>query len=302
MIAERRWLHLLWVLPIMLVLLSATVLIAKVLRETGAVADFIDRFPGSPAPPPAAPIGLPAWIGWQHFLNAFFLLLVIRSGLEVRKPGRPSAFWTRSNTGLIRTKNRPRRMSLWLWIHLCFDALWMLNGIVFIVLIFVTGHWVRIVPTSWDVIPNAISVGIQYLSLQWPTDNGWANYNALQLLSYFAIVFIVSPLAFISGIRLSSMWPQQATRLNSRYPEKWARAVHFPVMLVFIGFIIVHVTLVLATGALRNLNHMYAARDDVGWLGFGIFAGSLVVMVVGWFAASPVVLRSIAALTGTVTR
>jgi hypothetical protein len=35
-----------------------------------------------------------------------------------------------------------------------------------------------------------------------------------------------------------------------------AWAVHLPVMLYFVGFILVHVTLAMATGALRNLNHM----------------------------------------------
>ena len=34
--------------------------------------------------------------------------------------------------------------------------------------------------------------------------------------------------------------------------------MHFPVMLYFVAFTVVHVALVFATGALRNLNHMYA--------------------------------------------
>ncbi len=63
-----------------------------------------------------------------------------------------------------------------------------------------------------------------------------------------------------------------------------------------------HVTLVLATGALRNLNHMYASRDDQSWVGFGIFAGSVVLMIVAWFAARPLVLRSIAGVFGKVGR
>ena len=81
-----------------------------------------------------------------------------------------------------------------------------------------------------------------------------------------------------------------------------ARAIHFPVMIYFVAFIIVHVTLVLTTGALRNLNHMYAARDDEGWLGFAFFAGSVVLMVIGWFAARPSLLAPLAALTGKVRR
>jgi hypothetical protein len=85
-------------------------------------------------------------------------------------------------------------------------------------------------------------------------------------------------------------------------PIRVARALHYPVMLFFVAFIIVHVVLVFATGILRNLNHMYAVRNDESWLGFGIFAGTVVLMILAWFAAQPVVLRSIASLTGSVTR
>ncbi|BDZ47875.1 hypothetical protein GCM10025867_01160 [Frondihabitans sucicola] len=73
-------------------------------------------------------------------------------------------------------------------------------------------------------------------------------------------------------------------------------------MIFFVVFVIVHVTLVFATGALNNLNHMYAGRNDDSWVGFAFFAGSLVIMVAGWMAARPIVLRSLASLTGSVTR
>ncbi|MDQ1573061.1 MAG: hypothetical protein QOH44_620, partial [Actinomycetota bacterium] len=69
-----------------------------------------------------------------------------------------------------------------------------------------------------------------------------------------------------------------------------------------VAFTIVHVTLVLATGALRNLNHMYAGRDDQSWIGFWIFAASLVVMIVGWIIARPAFLARVASLSGTVRR
>jgi len=49
----------------------------------------------------------------------------------------------------------------------------LLNGLVFYVLLFATPQWKRLVPTSWGVFPNAASVAIQYLSLDWPADNGW---------------------------------------------------------------------------------------------------------------------------------
>jgi thiosulfate reductase cytochrome b subunit len=297
----RRWGRLAWLIPTLLVALVVVVFGAQALRGTGPVGGFIEAFPGEVELPEGAPVGFPAWLAWQHFFNALLLLLIIRSGWQVRSVVRPLATWTRKNTGLLRTKKPPRTISLHLWFHLSLDALWVLNGIVFYVLIFATGQWMRIVPTSIDVIPHALSVALQYASLDWPTENGWVNYNALQLIAYFVTVFIAAPLAIITGLRMSSLWPEQAI-VNRFYPVSVARAVHFPVMLYFVLFIVAHVTLVLATGALRNLNHMYALRDDSTWLGLGIFAGSLVVMAVAWVAATPVVLRPIAALTGRVGR
>ncbi|MFB9858734.1 cytochrome b/b6 domain-containing protein [Paenarthrobacter aurescens] len=282
--------------------LAAVVLIAQWMRTLPSVQDFLTTYPGQSELPESAPVGLPAWLGWQHFLNSFFLILIIRSGWLVRTTARPKEHWTRKNTGLIRTKGKPAKISLNLWFHLTLDALWALNGVIFIILLFTTGQWMRIVPTSWDIIPNAASAALQYASLNWPLENGWVNYNALQVLAYFSIVFIAAPLALITGLRMSGAWPKDAVALNRVYPVELARAVHFPVMLYFVGFVVVHVALVMTTGVLHNLNHMYASTDGAGWTGFWIFAASLTVMVAAWFLARPLFLRPIASLTGKVSR
>jgi thiosulfate reductase cytochrome b subunit len=290
-----------WAVPAVLVAIVLVVLLAKWVTGLSGVRSFMADYPGNSELPTGAPVGFPAWLAWQHFLNAFFLLLIIRTGWQVRTTTRPSGYWTRNNKGIIRTRNAPTKISLELWFHLTLDALWILNGLVFAVLLFATGQWMRIVPTSWDVFPNALSAALQYASLSWPTENGWVNYNALQLLTYFVTVFIAAPLAFISGLRTSSAWPKKATALNKAYPIEVARAIHFPVMIYFVAFIVVHVFLVLATGALRNLNHMYGGSDDVSWVGFGIFAASVAVMVAAWFLARPLFLRPIASLMGKVS-
>ena len=300
---RSRWRRLLVVIPLALLTLLVIVLLARWFRDTPIGLDFLARYPGETALPDNAPVGFPAWLAWQHGLNAFFLLLIIRTGLLVRTTKRPTAYWTRNNTGFLpRTKNPPKKISLELWLHLAVDVLFVLNGVLYVVLLFSTGQWVRIVPTSWEVVPNAVSAALQYASLQWPTEDGWVNYNSLQQLAYFTIVFLAAPLAIITGLRLSGAWPRNAEHLNRVYPIEWARAVHYPVMLFFAAFIVVHVALVLATGALRNLNHIYAARDDGSWWGFGIFAVTLVLMIGAWFAVRPLLIRPIAALTGKVTR
>ena len=277
----------------------AAVFFVRTFLSLPFMQDFLTTYPGEyhvDVDPGFAP-----WVGWQHFFNMFLMVLIIRSGLRVRSEKRPTVFWTAK--GKAKSK-----ISLTLWFHQSLDLLWIINGVVFVVLLFVTGHWLRIVPTSWEVIPNAISAGLQYVSFDWPTDNGWVNYNSLQQLAYFVTVFIAAPLAAITGVRMSGLWPKNAEKLSKAYPVELARALHFPIMLYFVAFIIVHVALVFLTGMLRNLNHMFAAQGSVDgveyasvWTGFGVFALAVAVIVGAWFAARPLVLAPIAKLFGQVS-
>ncbi len=291
-----------WMVPAALVALVVVVLLARWLRELPAVASFIRDYPGMSPLPETAPVGIPAWLSWQHFLNAFFLVFIVRSGWLVRTTQRPRGHWQRRNTGRFRTRGKPARISLNLWLHLAVDILWTLNGVVFLVLILATGHWMRLVPTSWDVFPHALSVAVQYASLDWPVHDSWVSYNALQVLAYFVTVFVAAPLALLTGLRMSPAWPKGPGGLNRVVPMSLARALHFPLMVYFVAFTAVHVTLVLATDAIGNLNHMYAAREDGTWLGLVYFAVSLVLMVAAWVVAKPVFTQPVAALTGKVTR
>jgi thiosulfate reductase cytochrome b subunit len=299
---RNRWFALVWIVPTIIVGLFLLVLLAMVYRESPQGQAFLDSYPGAARLPAFAPTGFPAWLAWQHGLNAFFIVFIIRAGWMIRTTKRPDAYWTRSNSGLLRTSGTPVRISINLWMHICFDTLWVLNGVLFYVLIFCTGQWTRIVPTGWDVIPNAFSALVQYVSLDWPTSNGWANYNALQLLSYFVIVFVAAPLAVITGIRTAPGFARRFSRFDRVFPTSTARKLHFPIAVFFFVFVIVHVTLVLATGATRNLNHMYAGNDGTGWAGFWVFVGSLVLMAAVWVSLRPSIQRALAGLSGKVGR
>ncbi|WP_166868123.1 cytochrome b/b6 domain-containing protein [Salinibacterium sp. ZJ70] len=283
------------IVAVALVLAVAAVLGAQWFRGQQFGMDFIETYPGATPLPDGAPEGLPAWLNWQHFLNAFLMVLIIKTGIQVRRETRPSAYWS--------PRWKPtRKISISIWLHQAVDLLWLVNGVIFVILLAATGQWVRVVPLDVGVLPNAVSAGIQYLSLDWPADeNGWVHYNALQMLTYFTTIFIAAPLAALTGVRMSGIWPSGSERLNRLYPLEWARAVHFPVMLYFVAFIFVHVALVLSTGTLRNLNHMYAGQDATHWWGLVIFLVSVSVMALGAIVARPVVVAPIAKLFGSVT-
>jgi methionine sulfoxide reductase catalytic subunit len=317
-IGNSKWFNLLWLIPIGLFLLVVGIAVAKGIRGLPAVQEFMHRYPGTSEVPNNAPVGFPAWIGWQHFLNLFLMIFIIRSGISILAD-HPRFYWTRNSTPgkewfriqkpvptdpLYTAKQDSitlpdgvglpgRRHSIGLarWWHLGIDTLWLANGVVFFVLLFTTGQWKRLVPMGWDVVPNAVSVAIQYLSLDWPTESGWTNYNSLQLIAYFITVFIAAPAALLTGLGMSPALSTRFRAISSVLSIQVARSLHFLVMCWFLFFIVIHVTLVLTTGALRNLNHMYASRDTESWVGFSIFAASMVVVIVAWVAATPFTYR-----------
>lgn len=299
----RPWVKPALIIGSLVVLAALVVLGARWLRTLEPIQEFIATYDGHSTQLEAAPEGMPWWMGWQHFFNMFLMVLIIRTGLQVRTERKPPGYWTAKKGSFFSPKgNTPKKVSLSQWLHQVLDVLWVLNGLIFIILLVATGHWMRIVPTDWDVFPNMLSGAIQYASLDWPTENGWVHYNALQTVAYGFTVFIAAPLAILSGIRFSTWWPQNAEKLNKVYPVEWARATHFPVMLYFVGFTIVHVFLVFFTGALANLNHMYTSRDVVDWWGLVIFLASLVVIAAAWFLTKPLFTTPIAARMGKVSK
>lgn len=269
------------------------VLAARGVTTLPGVPEWLKRYPGEYALPETAEPGFPWWARWSHFFNLFLMVLIIRSGVLVRSQQQPPAFWAPKKGG--------KKISINLWLHTSLDVLWVLNGVVFVVLLFSSGHWMRIVPTSWEVFPNAASSMLQYLTLDWPVEDGWVNYNSLQQIMYFLIVFVAAPVAVLSGARMSEWWPKNATKLNKLFPAPLARAVHFPTMLFFVLFILVHVFLVMSTGALKNLNHMFVGTPAVNWTGFWLFALAIAVTAAGWFACKPLILAPIASLFGRVS-
>lgn len=211
-VGRSRWFSLLWLLPIGWAGLLIAVAVAQGLRNVPAVQRFMARYPGTLAP--SVQPGLPWWVDVQHFLNILFMIFIIRVGLQILAD-HARLYWTRHCTPgkdwFRFQKPVPPDQPLWTakqdsvslpeqvglpglrhsvglarWWHLGTDMLWLINGVVFYVLLFGTGQWHRIVPTSWGAFPNAVSVAVQYLPLHWPTESGWTAYNSLQLLAYFS--------------------------------------------------------------------------------------------------------------------
>ena len=312
-----RWFNLLWMAPLTVAVLLLAVGAAILLRGFPAVQDLITTHPG--IMPTDAPQGFPWWLRWQHFFNLLFLIPIIRSGLQIwagrprlywRRPGAPGRDWLRIQKRMPAERQWSarddavhlpgwvglpgRRLSTGLarsW-HLGVDVLWLANGVVFYVLLFSTGQWTRIVPTSLEVFPNALSAFIQYLSLDFPTHNSWVAYNGLQMLAYFVTVFIAAPLAVVTGLMQAPGIARRLRTAKSAFLNvEVVRSIHVIVLGWFLMFTLVHVTLVFVTGAVGNLNHITIGRDDGGWVGLVMFGIGIAALTAVWVAATPLTLR-----------
>lgn len=306
------WVNVLWAIPIGLFFLVAGIAVAQGLRTIPAVQAFIALYPGRVSVPVYS--GIPAWLRWQHFLNLFFIMFIIRAGIQILAD-HPRLYWNGNctpGTDWFRFQHKVPMGRLWTakddsvtipgwlgipgvrhsiglarWWHFSLDLLWLLNGIVFYVLLFTSHQWERLVPMSWNVFPNAVSTAIQYFSLTFPTNQGWTYYNGLQQITYFITVFIAPALALATGLMQSPAISNRLGWLGRTLHRQAARSIHFLVLCWFIFFIVVHITMVFITGAFTNLNHMFAGINSSSPEGFGIFCGAMLVVIVAWFLASP---------------
>jgi sulfoxide reductase catalytic subunit YedY len=238
------------------------------------------------------PTGFPWWLSLSHWVNFFFLALIIRSGLSIladharlywNNGCAPDTEWIRFTPVKVpddkvwTAKEDARYLSPVIGLpgyrhsvglarawHFITVPFFLLNGVIFLTLLFITNQWKRLVPVSWQIIPDSWNVFVHYATFNMPIEpNGFYHFNALQQLSYFAVVFLLAPIAMISGMAMS---PAIENRFHW-FPKifgnrQGARSVHFLVMLAFVAFIIIHVALVAATGLTRNMNHIIINTDD----------------------------------------
>jgi DMSO/TMAO reductase YedYZ molybdopterin-dependent catalytic subunit len=128
---------------------------------------------------------------------------------------------------------------------------------------------------------------VHYATFHLPTEpNGFYGYNALQQIAYFTVVFVFGPLAILTGTAMSpavvNRFPWYARIFGGRQS---ARSIHFLTMLSFLAFIVVHVTLIVMTGFVRNMNHIVMGTDDRGPVGMYLGIVGIAVVVFSWIAA-----------------
>jgi DMSO/TMAO reductase YedYZ molybdopterin-dependent catalytic subunit/thiosulfate reductase cytochrome b subunit len=261
------------------------------------------------------PHGFPLWLRYAHFFNFLFLMMLVRSGLSILMDHprlyfndhcTPGTEWIRftplrvPNDRLWTAKDDARYISpafalpgyrhtigvarSW---HFIDVYGFIITGVIFVTLLFTTEQWRRIVPTSGVVLTQAWSTFVHYANFHLPPEpNGFYGYNALQQLAYFSVVLVFGPLSILTGIAMSPA-------LANRFPlylrlfggRQAARSFHFLLLLGYLAFLIVHVTLVVLTGFVRNMNHIVLGTDDQRPLGMILGFVGIAVVIVSWVVA-----------------
>lgn len=228
---------------------------------------------------PLAQLGFPGGIRLTHAFNIIFLSLLIRSGIEIigghpmlyfNDHCRPGSEWIRfSDKRMFRNQRwtaedekqpytpwiaLPGRDHLGLGRFWHFIAVvgWIVTGLLYGLVLATSDQWQRLIPTSWDIFPQAGEAALGYLRLELPPEGD--PYNALQQLTYFAVIFLLTPLQVLSGIGMSPA-------IEGRFPwfprlfggRQAARSIHFIGLVVFVVFTVHHVAIVFAHGLLEGL-------------------------------------------------
>jgi DMSO/TMAO reductase YedYZ molybdopterin-dependent catalytic subunit/thiosulfate reductase cytochrome b subunit len=222
----------------------------------------------------------PSWIRITHFLNFLFLSLLVRSGLGILS-AHPKLYWNDdcdldSEWASFNAKPLPRdrlftaddqeaSFPAWLALpgekhweqsrHWHFGAVngWVATGLAYVGLIFATGEWRRLVPTSWSIFPEAWKVLVGYLHLQ-VGNQPHGTHNALQQLTYAGVVFLLAPLSIASGAAMS---PAVAGRfpwfIRLFHGRQAARSIHFICLCCYVLFFVGHITMVVLHGVRPEL-------------------------------------------------
>ena len=91
-----NWYNVFWLIPLGFFLLVIGIPLAQELRQLRSVQSFIQHYPGQTSVP-ANYVGFPLWLRVQHFLNLFFMLFIIRAGIQILAD-HPRLYWNRDCT------------------------------------------------------------------------------------------------------------------------------------------------------------------------------------------------------------
>ncbi|MBI2312488.1 MAG: cytochrome b/b6 domain-containing protein [Betaproteobacteria bacterium] len=175
----------------------------------------------------------PLTVRITHWINAVAILVMILSG------------WRIYNASPLLDFKFPRDLTLGGWLggalQWHFAAMWLLalNGIVYLVYGFISGHFRR------DFLPVTVTAILRDIgeALRGKLPHELGVYNAVQRTAYLSVI-VLGVILILSGL---AIWkPVQLQELAALFGGyEGARWVHFLAMVVLCLFVLVHVIMVM---------------------------------------------------------
>lgn len=147
--------------------------------------------------------------------------------------------------------------------HLFFAWLFVINGSIYALIGFLSGHFRRdLTPSGEEISPRHLGQEIaDHARLRFPKGEKARRYNVLQKLAYLIVIFILLPLMFATGLTMSPA-------MDAGYPflldlfggRQTARSIHFICAWSIVLFVFVHIAMVILSGLWNNMRSMITGR------------------------------------------
>lgn len=147
--------------------------------------------------------------------------------------------------------------------HFFFAWLFVVNGLVYWLVGLIGGHIRRdLLPNKADVAPkNVWHEIVTHAKLKFPKGEEARRYNVLQKGAYLGVVLVLLPLMVLTGLCMSPGFDAGAPWLVDAFGGRQsARTIHFLTAFSLVGFLLLHLFMVVASGTWNNIRSMITGR------------------------------------------
>jgi thiosulfate reductase cytochrome b subunit len=147
--------------------------------------------------------------------------------------------------------------------HFALAWLFVANGLVYLVFGLLSGHFRRdLAPAAGELRPRHLLAEVgDHLRFRTARGEAARRYNVLQKLAYIGVIFVLLPLMLLTGLTMSPAVTAAAPALFDIFGGRQsARTIHFLVANLLVLFVLVHVFMVLISGAFNGMRSMVTGR------------------------------------------
>ena len=147
--------------------------------------------------------------------------------------------------------------------HFFFAWVFVINGLAYWLVGLIGGHIRRdLVPTAADVKPkNLWHEIVTHARLKFPKGEEARRYNVLQKGAYLGVVLVLLPLMVATGLSMSPGFNAAAPWMVDFFGGRQsARTIHFLTAFTIVGFVLLHLSMVVASGTWNNIRSMITGR------------------------------------------